>query len=92
MTFLFISYSEIFVVFVVLLLVFGPEKLPEIAKNLGKGVRQLRDATNNVKKEVLKETHKAGIDAEAVEKLKKEIKDTKKIMNISEEISNTIKR
>jgi len=92
MTFLFISYSEIFVVFVVLLLVFGPEKLPEIAKNLGKGVRQLRDATNNVKKEVLKETRKAGIDAEAVEKLKKEIKDTKKIMNISEEISNTIKR
>jgi sec-independent protein translocase protein TatA len=92
MTFLFISYSEIFVIFFVMLLIFGPEKLPEIARNLGKGIRQLRDASNQVKKEVLKETQKAGIDTEAIEKLKKDIKDTKKIMNIKEEITNTIKR
>jgi sec-independent protein translocase protein TatA len=92
MTFLFISYSEIFVIFFVMLLIFGPEKLPEIARNLGKGIRQLRDASNNVKKEMLKETQKAGLDTEALEKLKKDIKDTKKIMNIKEEITNTIKR
>jgi sec-independent protein translocase protein TatA len=91
MTFLFISYSEIFVIFFVMLLIFGPEKLPEIARNLGKGIRQLRDASNQVKKEVLKETQKAGIDTEAIEKLKKDIKETKKIMNIKEEITNTIK-
>ena len=89
---LFISYSEMFIVFIALFLLFGPEKLPEIARNLGKGIRQLRDARNSVKKEMLKETQKAGIDVEAVEKLKKEIKDTKKIMNIKEEITNTIKR
>ena len=92
MTFLFISYSEIFVIFFVMLLIFGPEKLPEIARNIGKGIRQLRDASNQVKKEVLKETQKAGIDTEALEKLKKDIKDTKKVMNIKEEITNTIKR
>jgi hypothetical protein len=50
----------------------------------------------------LKETQKAGIDTEAVDKLKKQIKDSKKIMNIKEElnpisqikdeITNTIKR
>ena len=89
---LFISYSEIFVVIFVMLLIFGPEKLPEIARNLGKGIRQLRDASNSVKKEVLKETQKVGLDTEGIEKLKKEIKDTKKIMNIKEEITNTIKR
>jgi len=92
MNFLFISYSEIFVIFFVMLLIFGPEKLPEIARNIGKGIRQLRDASNQVKKEVLKETQKAGIDTEALEKLKKDIKDTKKVMNIKEEITNTIKR
>jgi sec-independent protein translocase protein TatA len=89
---LFISYSEMFVVFFVILLVFGPEKLPEIARNLGKGIRQLRDASNNVKKEMLKETQKAGLDTEAIEKLKKDLKDTKKVMNIKEEITNSIKR
>jgi len=102
MTFLFISYSEIFVIIFVMLLIFGPDKMPEIARNLGKGIRQLRDATSGVKKEILKETQKAGIDTEAVDKLKKQIKDSKKIMNIKEElnpisqikdeITNTIKR
>jgi len=85
-----------------MLLIFGPDKMPEIARNLGKGIRQLRDATGGVKKEILKETQKAGIDTEAVDKLKKQIKDSKKIMNIKEElnpisqikdeITNTIKR
>ncbi len=90
--FLFISYSELFVVFFVMLLIFGPEKMPEIARNLGKGIRQLRDASNNVKKEMLKETQKAGLDTEAIEKMKKELKEAKKIMNVKEEITNTIKR
>jgi len=89
---LFISYSELFVVFFVMLLIFGPEKMPEIARNLGKGIRQLRDASNNVKKEMLKETQKAGLDTEAIEKLKKDIKDAKKIMNVKEEITHTVKR
>ncbi len=89
---LFISYSEIFFVLFVMLLVFGPEKLPEIARNLGKGIRQLRDASNNIKNEMIKETQKAGLDTEAIEKLKKDIKDAKKIMDIKEEITNTVKR
>ena len=89
---LFISYSEIFFVLFIMLLVFGPEKLPEIARNLGKGIRQLRDASNNIKKEMIKETQKAGLDTEAIAKIKKDIKETKKIMNIKEEITNTIKR
>ncbi len=84
--------SEILFILLAALLIFGPDKIPEIARNLGKGIRQLRDATTNVKKEMLKETQKAGLDTEAIEKIKKDIKDTKKIMNIKEEITNTIKR
>jgi len=102
MTFLFISYSEVFLIIFVMLLIFGPDKMPEIARNLGKGIRQLRDASSGVKNEILKETQKVGIDTESVEKLKKQLKDSKKIMNIKEdlnpinkvkeEITNTIKR
>ncbi len=86
------GYSEILFVLFVALIIFGPEKIPEIARNLGKAIRQLRDATTNVKREIIKETQKAGLDTESIEKLKKDIKDTKKIMNIKEEITNTIKR
>jgi sec-independent protein translocase protein TatA len=75
-----------------MLLIFGPEKLPVIARNIGKGIRQLRDATNSVKNEIIRESQKAGVDTEAIEKLKKDFKETKKIMDIKEEITNTIKR
>jgi sec-independent protein translocase protein TatA len=34
--------AEILVIFVVALLVFGPHKLPEIGRQVGKGVRELR--------------------------------------------------
>ncbi len=86
------GYSEILFVLFVALIIFGPEKIPEIARNLGKAIRQLRDATTNVKREIIKETQKAGLDTESIEKLKKDIKETKKIMNVHEEITNTIKR
>lgn len=39
-----IGFSEVLLILVVLLLVVGPQKLPEIARNLGKGVRAARRA------------------------------------------------
>lgn len=41
----------IFIIFVVLML-FGSDKIPEIARTLGKGMRQLKDATNDIKSEI----------------------------------------
>lgn len=50
--YLFISTGEIaFILFMVVML-FGTDKLPEIARGLGKGMRQLRDATNDIKREI----------------------------------------
>lgn len=86
------GYSEIFFILLVVLLIFGPEKMPEMARNMGKAVRQLRDATNGIKRDMIKETQKAGLDQEAIDKLKKELKQAKKVMNVKEEITNTIKR
>ena len=42
MHFLFISGAEIFVIFVIVLMLFGADKIPTIAKGLGKGMRQLK--------------------------------------------------
>jgi len=36
----------------VVLIFFGAKKIPEFAKGLGKGIREFKDAVNDVKKEV----------------------------------------
>jgi len=49
---LFISGAEIFIILVVVLVLFGAKKIPEIAKGLGKGMSEFRKATDDIKKEL----------------------------------------
>src|SRR5687767_13323784 len=44
-----LGFQEMLVIFVVALLVFGPKKLPELGKSLGKGIREFRKATDDLK-------------------------------------------
>ena len=53
--FLNISGGEILVILVVVYLVFGPKKIPELARMLGKGINEMRRATNEIKKEISRE-------------------------------------
>ncbi len=53
---LFIGGQEIFIVMIVVLLLFGANKIPEIAKGLGKGMREFRKATDDIKKEITDQT------------------------------------
>ena len=43
---------EICLVLLVVILLFGAKKIPELAKGLGKGIREFKDATQDVKKEI----------------------------------------
>lgn len=43
---------EIFVIIFALLLLFGAKKIPELAKGLGKGIREFKDATKEIKDEI----------------------------------------
>ena len=54
--FLFISGAEIVVVFIVILLLFGSKKIPELAKGLGKGLNEFKRAADDIKKEIKDET------------------------------------
>jgi len=56
LVFLNISGGEILVILVVVYLVFGPKKIPELARMLGKGINLLRQATTEIKNEITKET------------------------------------
>jgi len=49
---LFISGGELFVVMVVILLLFGSKKIPEVARGLGKGIKEFKKATEEIKKEI----------------------------------------
>lgn len=52
------SGSEWLIIGLVVVLLFGARKIPELAKGLGKGIREFKDASKEVKKEI-KEADKA---------------------------------
>jgi len=49
---LFIGGPEIIVVLLFIVMFFGSNKIPELAKGLGKAMREMKDASNDIKKEI----------------------------------------
>ncbi len=43
---------EILVIVFVILLLFGAKRIPELAKGLGKGIREFKDASREIKREI----------------------------------------
>ena len=43
---------ELIVIVLVVLLFFGAKRIPDLARGLGKGIREFKDATKEIKKEV----------------------------------------
>lgn len=50
--FLNIGTPEMMIIFFAALLLFGGKKLPELARGLGKGIREFKDASDDVKREI----------------------------------------
>ena len=44
--------GEVFVILLVVLLFFGSKRIPELAKGLGKGMREFKDAMSGIEREV----------------------------------------
>ena len=53
---LFISGPEIIIVLLVVVMLFGAKKIPELAQGLGKGMKEFKKATEDIKKEIKDET------------------------------------
>ena len=47
-----LGWNEILLIMLVVLLLFGGRKIPELMRGLGKGIREFNDAKNNVRKEI----------------------------------------
>lgn len=77
-----IGGGELFFILIVVLMLFGSDKIPEIARTLGKGMRQLKDATNDIKYEI----HKSA----EVEDLKKTFTDLGDNHSVTKQIQGEI--
>jgi len=74
--FLDVGGGELLLILLAVFLLFGPKKIPEIARILGKGLYELNKATHGIKEEF--EKGKEGIEKEMEENTyEKEDKDTK---------------
>ena len=47
-----LGFGELLIIFVVILFIIGPDKIPSFAKKLGEGLRAFRSATSDVTKEI----------------------------------------
>lgn len=75
--------SEILLILLVILILFGADKLPELARSLGKGLHEVKKASDEIKNELLQ--HSSSIGNE-VEKLKSELTDPNPIEEMRKEI------
>lgn len=74
-----ISTGEIFIVLLVLFLVFGPQKMPEMARKIGKVINRMKQATSDLTREFNEGATEVTdtLDKEAKE-IRDEVYDTKK--------------
>lgn len=63
MLFLNLGGSEIFLIVLVALMFFGADKIPEIARGLGKGMREIKDAANGIQNEIEKNAREVKKDS-----------------------------
>jgi sec-independent protein translocase protein TatA len=66
--FLDISFGEIFIVVAVIFIIFGPQRIPEFARKFGKGMREIKKASSEIKREINKEVNqfKTDVDLERI--------------------------
>jgi sec-independent protein translocase protein TatA len=65
---LFIGGPEIVIIMLVVVMLFGSKKIPEIARGLGKGMRELKDASNDIKREIRSSATSVKEEIQKVEK------------------------
>ena len=47
-----LGMPEIILILLIVILLFGAKKIPELAKGLGKGIREFKDASKEIKSEI----------------------------------------
>ncbi|TDS12467.1 Sec-independent protein translocase subunit TatA/TatB [Sphingobacterium paludis] len=93
--FLNIGTQEMVLIVIVILLLFGGKKLPELARGLGKGIREFKDASEGIKREISDQINnfEKDLDVTADEQVadasvtvaEQEVKETGENLDVAEE-------
>lgn len=65
-----ISGGEIIVILLIVLMLFGADSIPSIARNLGRGMRQIKDATQEIQRDIARSAEQS---TKGISEIKKEI-------------------
>jgi sec-independent protein translocase protein TatA len=71
-----IGMPELILIFIVALLVFGPKKLPELGKSLGRGLAEFKRASDDLKKTIEDEIEQGKHEADSVRKQVAEVRSS----------------
>ena len=77
-----IGFPELLIILAIALLIFGPKKLPEVGKSLGRAIREFRRTSDELKDRIEEEIRADEIK-EIKEELKKDIKEDEEGQKIS---------
>ncbi|MGR7813321.1 twin-arginine translocase TatA/TatE family subunit [Lacinutrix undariae] len=88
-TFLFIGTPEVMFILLIVVMVFGADKIPEIARGLAKGMRMLKDASNDIKTEVTKSAERSGLDTSITKDIQNELT---KVKDDLEDFTGSVRR
>jgi len=82
-----LSIGEMALIAIAIVVLFGPDKLPQIARDLGAGVRKMRGAVEDIKTEIMKETDNPVSEIKReIEKVKDAAKDFNPMKDIEKDI------
>jgi sec-independent protein translocase protein TatA len=89
-TFLFISGQEIIFVVLIALLLFGSKEIPKLARTFGKGMKEFRRATEDIKREFESSTPELSQDFKEIKKnLTKDAEEIKR--NLTKDADEIVK-
>ena len=82
-----LSIGEMALIAIAIVVLFGPDKLPQIARDLGSGVRKMRGAVEDIKTEIMKETDNPVSEIKReIEKVKDAAKDFDPTKNLQKDL------
>lgn len=92
-----IGGGELFFIILVVLMLFGSDKIPDIARALGKGMAQLKNATNEIKSEIQSGAKDSGLDLNSVtggisDEINKAKEGINKMINPIEHLQNPVEQ
>jgi TatA/E family protein of Tat protein translocase len=77
-----IGFTELLIILALALLIFGPKKLPEIGKSIGRALREFRKTSDEIKDKIEEEIHAEEFKS-IKEEIEKDVKDDEKGEKIS---------